>query len=375
MPLPAPREGESLGFGIYPDHSSEATLGDPEAVIWSSINHLCSRSAAEFYLGRAYRIANRKKTARIAGNLRLYIQQAFQFYQAAASSKPNTAPLIYYYSFLNLAKALCEMRTPSFHRREECYSHGLNWRPNPRTVVNFASETVRIGRRGVWHTLWESLMRAPCMPANDTRISVRSLFSFCPEITSEFGGVFGGPRPFIEVENPNLRYDETREEVWLTFSIGRQDLRNLNLSGPKLISQMRTDRSAYVEVKSENKKMRTYESATSGKVGRSGSLWMPVERDILGLNLITHFGMKRDVEYSFPLQNSLPLRLPQLMISYTILFWLGSLVRYDPHSVADLMYSPFWILIDGFMTQSRVWLLELFSWALYQKQTTLRSAR
>jgi hypothetical protein len=374
MPLPPPRNGESLGFGIYPNASSEATLGNPESVIWSSINHLCSRSAAEFYIRTAHRITNRNKIARIAGNLRLYIQQAFEFYQAAADAKPNTAPLIYYYSFLNLAKALCEMRNPGFHRRAECYAHGLNWRPNPIKNVFFPKERIRIGRRGVWHALWECLMKVPCNPADGTRVSVKSLFSFCPEITSEFGGVIGELRPFVEVSDPNVMYDKTRAEVWLKFSIEREDLRDRNLSGPQIISQMKVDRSTYVEVKSEDKKLRTYESATPSKVGRRG-LWMPLERYIVGLNLITHFGTKREIEYSFPLQNSLPLRFPQLMIDYTILFWLGSLVRYDPHSVAYLRDSAFWILIDGFMTQSRVWLLEIFSWALYQKQTTLRTAR
>jgi YaaC-like Protein len=375
MPLPAPRNGESLGFGIYPEHSSEATLGNPETVIWSSINHLCSRSAAQYYVRRAHRITNRNKSARIAQNLRLYIQQAFEFYQAAADTKPNTAPLIYYYSFLNLAKAVCEMRSPGFHRRRECYAHGLNWRPDPRNTVNFLKEKVRIGRRGVWHTLCESLMRIPCSATDGTQISVKSLFSFCPEITAEFGGLFFEPRPFIEIDHPSVWHDKTRREVWLTFSVERDDLRSRNLSGPKLISQMATNRSTYIEVRSKNQKLRTYESATPAKVGHRGLLWVPLEHDILGLNLITHFGTGREIEYSFPLQKTLPLRLPQLVIGYTILFWLGSLVRYDPHSVAYLMDSPVWILIDGFMTQSRVWLLELFNWALYQKQTTLRAAR
>jgi hypothetical protein len=375
MPLPPPRTGESLGFGIYPDAGSESTLGNPETVTWSTINHLCSKSAAEFYVRRAHRITDRKKTARIAANLRLYVQQAFEFYQAAAGARPNTAPLIYYYSFLNLAKALCEMRRPSFHRRNEYYAHGLNWRPNPRENVDFAKEQVQIGRRGVWHALCECLTRVPCSPSNEARISVKALFSFCPEITSEYSGVFGEQRPFIELRDPNLRCDQKQREVWLVFSVEREDLRSHRLSGPKFIRQTTTARSGYIEVKSEDKKLRTYESAITAQMGRRNSFWMPLENDILGLNLMTHFDIKREIEYSFPLQGSLPLRLPQLMIGYTILFWLGSLVRYDPHSVADLMDSPFWILIDGFMTQSRVWMLELFRWALYQKQTILYTAR
>jgi hypothetical protein len=73
--------------------------------------------------------------------------------------------------------------------------------------------------------------------------------------------------------------------------------------------------------------------------------------------MIAHLGNGDDMEYSLALQKGWPVRVPQLMVSYTILFWLGSLVRYDPHSVYELIDSPDWILIDGFMTQSRVWLL------------------
>jgi hypothetical protein len=374
MPLPLPRNGESLGFTVHPDISSEATLGNPETVVWSNINHLCSSSAAGYYLRTAHLVKDRKKRDKMAGNVRLYIQQAFEFYQAASNAKPNTAHLIYYYSFLNLAKAVCEMKIPNFHGRDECYAHGLNWRPNSKSNVVLDRESVRIGRRGVWHVLWECLMREACNPAQGTRLPVKSLFSFCPEITSEFDSLYPRLRPFIDVENPSLRYHEAQKEVWLTFSIKRKALRDRQLSGPELISQMKTDRSTYTEVKSENKALRAYESAMTSKVRRRG-VWMPLQRDILGLNLLTYFGEDRKLVYSFPLQNSLPLRLPQLMINYTILFWLGSLVRYDPHSVAFLMDSPYWILIDGFMTQSRVWLLELFRWTLYQKQTTLHSAR
>jgi hypothetical protein len=364
-----------LGFGLYPRAGHEATLAHPETIIWSSIHHLCSRSAGEWYAWKAHGVSNRRARSVVARNLKLYIQQASEFYHAAASAKPNTAPLIYYYSFLNLAKALCEMRNPGFHERDECYAHGLSWKPDPRTLVNFAKEKVTIRGRGVWHVLWECLMRMPCPAAGHTQVAVRTLFSYCPEISSEFLGVFGGPLPHIEFKNPNLLYDAAQRETWLRFSVRRQELKDQRLSGPKLIAQMKTVRSTYVEVKEEDRELRTYESATAKKLGRGGTPWSALESDIFGLNLFAHFGTERELQYSFALQNSLPLRFPQLVVSYTILFWLGSLVRYDPHSVQGLMDSPYWILIDGFMTQSRVWLLELFEWALYQKETVLHMAR
>jgi hypothetical protein len=81
------------------------------------------------------------------------------------------------------------------------------------------------------------------------------------------------------------------------------------------------------------------------------------------------------LKYMVPLQARLPIRLPQLLVLYSLMFWLGSLVRYDPHSVADLQESEYWLLIDGFISQSRVWLLELFEWELFKAEIILRAAR
>jgi hypothetical protein len=37
--------------------------------------------------------------------------------------------------------------------------------------------------------------------------------------------------------------------------------------------------------------------------------------------------------------------------------WLGSLERYDPHRGATLQESKYWILIDGFLNQTKIWKL------------------
>ena len=375
MPLAAPRRGESLGFSTYPEGSLESTLGNPEDIIWSNIKHLCSRSAAEWYALHAHGVTKQGARAAIARNLKLYIQQASEFYHAATSAKPNTAPLIYYYSFLNLAKALCELRNPQFHRQPECYAHGLSWKPDPKRTVDLPREKITIRGRGVWHVLWESLMRVPCPAHNQAQLSLKKLFSYCQEISAEYLRLFGGPIPTVDLKLPTLVYDKAPREVWLRFSVGREELRTLGVPAPALIAQMRTTRSSYIEVKSDSKELRTFQSQTAKSLGRNETPGAALHRDILGLNLIVHFAQQRKLEYSFPLQSSLPLRLPQLIVNYTILFWLGSLVRYDPHSLYELMDSPFWILIDGFMSQSRIWLLELFEWALYQTETTLSAAR
>lgn len=376
MPLPKPRAGESLGFHVYPAFTDEGTVGSAETIIWSSIQHLCSRAAAETVARNAHKIAGKRDRTALAHNLKIYIQQASEFYHAAAMAKPNTAPLIYYYAFLNLAKALCELTKPGLHGRNECYSHGLSWRPNPRRIADLSTERVTIGRRGVWHALWESLMRTTCPAVNPTKLPVSELFSHCPEISSEFFRVIGFRHcGFIDLERPDVLYDESKKEAWLTFSVPRWGLSSRGISGPRLLKQMSTARSSYVEVKSTEKESRKFESSTPKILGRGEDARSALEADVLGINPITLLGRNGKLNYFVPVRRRVPFPLPQLIVSYTVLFWLGSLVRYDPHSVRWLMDSRYWVLIDGFMSQSRLWLLELFEWAFYRLETTLYALR
>lgn len=126
MSLPQPREGDLAGFSTQPNEVEDVTtLGDPERFIWSSIKRMGVYGVASNILENVHGIATQRARHYIAYNLQFYIQQAVEFYKAAKSARTHTAPLFYYYSFLNLSKALCEIKTPQFHKRDECYSHGL----------------------------------------------------------------------------------------------------------------------------------------------------------------------------------------------------------------------------------------------------------
>ena len=375
MPLAPARQGVSDGFHIYPIVMEEGTLGNPETIVWASIRHLCSREVAEGIAAPLHGITTKKDKRAIGRNLKLYIRHASEFYEAAGAAKANTAPLIYYYSFLNLAKALCELRSPEFHKRSECYKHGVSWRPDPQRVADPAKETVSITTRGVWHVLWEALTQKPCPATNPTKLGIKKLFSYCPEVSVESDQTLGTALRMLDVEAPDVLWDTGSREVWLRLSFGRSELKAFRVSAPALIKQIRTPRSGYTEVKSKDRRFRTFQSASPKKLARGELPRFGIASDIAALNLFTHLGPDRTLEYYLPLQARLPFPLPQLMINYTILFWLGSLVRYDPHSVDRLMDSGYWMLIDGFMSQSRLWLLELFEWAFYRAETTLLISR
>lgn len=371
MPLYNPRTGESIGFNAYPIISDQGTLGNPEHIIWSSIRHLCSRGVAEDIASRLHGVKRVGDIKAVSRNLKLYIQQAHEFYEAAQSAKANTAPLIYYYSFLNLAKALCEIRKPGFHKRKECYGHGISWRPNPNFLVNLEKEVVSLSYAGVWHALWETLTQSTFSTPKGTKLSVKDMFLYCPEVSVEAYRAFGKDSKLISLINPDMLFDSAAKESWIRFSINRQELRQNRLTASNFINTILTSRTGYSEVRSDQSALRTFESLTPIKGTDGDKVLKTLHSDVMGMNLFSHLNRGNKIDYSIPLQHHLPLRMPQIMVLYSILFWLGSLVRYDPHSLHELRESHHWSLIDGFMSQSRLWLLEQFEWSLYQTETTL----
>ena len=374
MVLPDPRVGESIGFHTYPDASYEGTLGDPERITWTSIKHLCSREVADRVLYVVHNIRDKRQRKSLSFNMSLYIQQAAELYEAAQYAKANTAPLFYYYSFLNLAKARCEINYPRFHKSNESYRHGISWRPNPSYLVNIESDTVNLTTRGVWHVLWEVLVGRPCAIPNPTTLKVRDLFCFCPEISIECERTFGRGTKLIDLIKPNVVFDSKIREVWINFSFLREDMRKQRLSRPKFFDLVSTSGNTYHQVKSDESEKWTFELDQPKRYKPKQALFDVINEDIRGLNPFVHL-MFDELGYAIPVQTHLPILMPQIMVLYSIMFYLGSLVRYDPHSVASLQDSEYWILIDGFMNQSRIWFLELFEWEFYQTETILRSVR
>jgi len=379
MPISNPRSGKSYGLHVYPNANDLGTIGDPESIIWSSIKFLCSRSAAKDIASDFHGVVGAKNLNKIAHNLKLYINQAYEFYQAALLAKANTAPLFYYYSFLNLAKALCEIQGPSFHLKNENFHHGISRKFNSKYMAVPYWDTVRTNNRGVWHALWEALTKSNCPVPQGTSFRIKDLFLLCPEISSEIFMSLGEERALIPLVEPDILYDSSTKCAWIRFSINRSDLKGFRMSAPKFLNKITTQRSGYIEVrtlKPELRKfLRTFESATPVSTPARSSVLELLYADVLGMNLFCYYSESRKLSYYVPVQDKLKFQMPQVMVVYTILFWLGSLVRYDPHSIGYLMESPNWVLIDGFIGQSRIFLLEQFEWAFYQTETKFWSVR
>lgn len=376
MRLRKPRTGsgiKELKFHLYRLPVVAQTLGDPEKIIWSSIRQLSSTDRADQIIHDIHQVKNRKTRAAIARNIGTYIQQAEEFYNAAQQLKADTSPLLYYYAFLNLAKARCEIGNPRFHKRQENYNHGISWKPNRNFVVNIRKDTVRLISRGVWHTLWESITGVPCTARNPTKVKVKDLLSYCQEVEVEYGSVFREEGNIFNITDPYLLLDEKSKHCWIRFCLNKEQLKERKANPEVLIKKLSFLPVEFNFVDTGNEDVYCLELKNPVPFGKVS--WNEnIRKTISKLNIFPYLE-DRNVRYALADQREQPLLMPPVMVYYSIIFWLGSLVRYDPHSVDFLFESSDWTLIEGFLNQCRIWLLELFEWELYQCETSLISVR
>src|SRR6266478_2909190 len=105
MPLPDARVGSPIVFSSMPRRELSITIGDPEKLLWTSIRHMSSSGVVDDILRLNHGIASANRRLAIARELKPHIAQATAFYEAALTAPAITSPLLYYYCFLNLAKA------------------------------------------------------------------------------------------------------------------------------------------------------------------------------------------------------------------------------------------------------------------------------
>jgi len=269
MPLPPARTGNLQAFQlhVYPPSQTEWTLGDPETVTWSAVRHLTAKSDATEVASKRHGIASDSDCREIAENVKLYIRQASDFYQAAKASGPNTAPLQYYYSFLHLAKALCEFKRPRFHECQECYRHGVTWKPSPGALADPKTSWVALSGKGIWQALWESLTGKQFPLASPSQLPIKDLFCYCPEIAVEVQTAFGHEPHLLQLADGRVLTDLDSSETWVRFSIPASHLVSLNWSAADLIRQISTPGPGYMEIEPAKADQRTFESAIPVKLG------------------------------------------------------------------------------------------------------------
>ncbi len=326
---PDPRPGKNLknhpsGFPLFFDQRKPRVVtADP----WAFLRHLVTEEL------------RRPEASRSLS----YIDQAFDFFQAAENPRIGSKPLLYYYSFLNLAKVALLLNGVAIPLR---VWHGIeDPAANIRERLRFSGQQIKIrattsNRDQLFSELWKVLggdvSRARLMRLMDVLAQV-------PSIHRTFTRVTGGRTALLPIKRMELRQDNA--SIWVRLVVARHD-RDVETTLPR-VGRRQAFTLLFRRVHSNDASEDWFESRPVRGRGRATDTAIAQLAASLGelplSTILTGDGYRLYVSDVSP-----GAYLHPLAAQYAVMFYLGSVTRYKP--------DVFDKIIDG----AHAWIVEEF---------------
>jgi len=306
-----------------------------------------------------------------------YLQQAREFYAASEiGSTDNTKPLLLYYSFMNVVKALILQRD-AFNTLADTH-HGLTLRFN---TVDADPANAQLGAKistgtgsNIKVNLYDELLKVldPTTVKNrDYEIYLSDLF---PQILLGhrlWRDSTGESERFINVPDIQFRRDKDEGEIWIRMALPRSEYIRLGHSQEKLLSLSSLDTEwerKQSEVKDDNIYIEPLHVAESSRPSEHVDQLVEPLRNVLWQSVTMTKPFRRHYLYL-----SVGERYPQLCSIYAMFFYLGSLARYRPQKLREYMTGNFGAFFSEFIeNQPTQWLYLMAS--LYAKQEVSKAS-
>lgn len=277
---------------------------------------------------------------------RAFLRQARDFYTTAAEHL-SANPLLFYYAFLNVGKAL--LRTRGFTDSLDHAHHGLGEaRPSDVDLSDAAVKTPKWGGDPqVFPELQQVLGYA--RSRKDTRLPVPELLAQVVVGHRQWRDGSGSHERFIPIEEIVFMKNAEAREVWVRFYVDPSNLSRFNIRVGDFADHGGLTAGGFVAVRSDRPGWRCYEqvAATPFRTDPADVLDEVVRsvRPVLWRIATSHPGStyrKYYVHLTPPA--SRPHRVGQLPALWASLFYFGSMVRYRPQifeSLIESQYGPF----------------------------------
>lgn len=349
MKLPPTRTGDllrlkdrELEFSFYPMTRSNRRWGihstlyaaDPWAVIAGSVTEKITAAGEK-------------------GAAASFVRQAREYFAAAErATSIETPPLLYYYSFLNLAKAIAMGRGRSGmvgkvrHGIAHLGGPGTGHTPSTAKLQIQSSQAGAAAKSAIDELHWALEGRG----VDAGHYSVSEIIPQSVIAHRMWREAFEQPRKerFIPVDKVIFRQDVTANQIWLSAYINRATLRARGRGLKEMMTQSKLgDNFAAVSVQDAHvsSEFHVLEQKTptpySGRAADVVVDAVKVIRPVLWQTVTANPPYRRYYLYLSPPGEQ---RLPQWLSIYATVFWLGSLTRYQPVELFDVLngrYGPF----------------------------------
>lgn len=345
-PFPKPRSGEPVakaptGFpAFYRRRRPRIVTAD----VWALLRHLVVQ-----------RLKGQNETVALA-----YVRQALEFYEAA-EGPIRSKPLLYYYSFLNLAKAALLFESVPL---PPAVVHGIS---DPR-----ANERKRIVLKGQRVRMEASGPKRNCIfpefvevlggnSAKQRDVKIVDLLAQIPSIHRTFCHATGRGPLFAPLRSVEVLRGQGA--IWARVSLNRDDQ-----DVAKVLPVLRRQRAfsqalhqvaagsgmdpdlAWFESKPESAKT----NATDAAIARVARCL----QDLGVWSILTASGYRHYLGAIRP-----SVRVPPLAAPYAVMFYLGSITRYKPHYFDSIAEGEFaWVIGELMATQPGQFIYGLASW-------------
>jgi len=299
-------------------------------------------------------VSDRVPTASLA-DARSFARQAEEYFKAAsAAGAIETKPLLYYYAFLNLGKVLGLGRRYSSAKLVGSVSHGLTHNFAPGEDIDSATLVIHKSAKtpSAFAELWRTLNHTSLKADRSLRVSELLAQSVVghrlwvkPRVRRE---------RFIGVESVALLHDEASKLIWATVELKESALKSRYRSQIEVLRESGLDgafRRVEPRTRSDGEVLVRFEQLDPVKYKAQPSDYvMEVVRRVrpfLWRTITSVEPYRRYYLYMRPKGGDEPIH--QLLSVYALMFFLGSLTRYRPTYLLQLLVGEYGALIREFL--------------------------
>lgn len=291
-----------------------------------------------------------------------WVDQAKAYYLDAEKCDWRSSGLLYYYSFLNLAKVVLVSKGKL--KVEDIQSkhiyHGLHSsdKSSPSSLLDYEiticpPPNKKGGSRNIFATFYEAVTNEPWPFKKDICIKLKEILGYCDDISAELEEVFKiKPQPIYV--HSLIRIDQCEQKLWFELMVGKgmesiiisevKDSLKLSLCGKpegdehkcwqvaygippqsfKTSPRVRGDEKHYDDPDERGVWIAVAQYAKEIRKPFEGFMLCPTKRDEKAWKFIPKLKLEEEKILWLP-----------MLSDYIVAFALGSILRYQPYLLAD----------------------------------------
>lgn len=274
-----------------------------------------------------------------------FVEQARDFFETAHNQVYASRPLLYYYSFLNLSKAILLVRGNSFPAK---IKHGIDDpKVNSKKRMRIEGQVVHVpGRakdKSEFFPEFLTALGAPHLCNSDLKIF--DLLRSIPSIHRTYSQVTGETEKLLRIEILDLIHTKDGQNwIKIYFKRGNQSedaIRNA-------IEKRRAFSALFTRCSSDKEDHHCYESLV--KMGSKRGIDTALKELAKAMQGCGVSGLLVNNGYRYYITNSGPQNfVPNLVATYAIAFYLGSITRYKPQDFDVIVSGSYRWLVEEFL--------------------------